>query len=231
MLFRSRSVAGTTDPGAPGPLEPDVHDGSAWVSVLALESGLGGPALPGRWFPQLNVRTYVTVDGEQGVYFRSLETGRRAAALAGRRAFGLPFRRARMRTTRRGDRVTFRSRRAVDDEPVAAFRARYRPDGDAYEATPGSLEAFCVERFRYYIPAGGDHRAGLLRRLAPQADGVAVGRIQRKPWTLRPVEATIHENTLFEAFDLPTPTADPTLLYSPGFEMGVEPLRGRDAGS
>ena len=214
----------------PGPLEPDVHDGSAWVSVLALESGLGGPALPGRWFPQLNVRTYVTVDGEPGVYFRSLDSGRRVPAAVGRRVFGLPFRHARMRMTRRGDRATFRSRRAVDDGPTAVFGARYRPDGDAYEATPDSLEAFCVERFRYYLPAGEDHRAGLLRRPGPRADGVSVGRIQREPWTLRPVETTIRENTLFDAVDLPTPTADPTLLYSPGFEMGVEPLRGRNAG-
>jgi uncharacterized protein YqjF (DUF2071 family) len=231
----------------PAPLTPASFDGSGWVSVLALENdGVGpGPTAvspPLRGTPQLNLRTYVTVDdGERrdgdangrgnehgndgddddvGVYFLSLDTGRWAAAAAGRRAFGLPFHRATMRLTRRDDEVTFRSRRRKHEGTPAIFQARYRPTGTTFRADPGTLDAFCVEQFRYYVPASEAPRPSGVR---PEQRGrVRVGSIDRESWTLQPVAATIRENTLFAAAGLPTPTADPVVGYSPGFEMGVE---------
>jgi len=228
---------GAVDSVVPDPLEPDTFDGSAWVSALALESGslVPGPAAlsraPGGGFPQLNFRTYVTLAGEPGVYFISLYSGRRVPAAVGRRAFGLPFRHARTRMTRRGDRVTFRSHREGEDAPAAVFQARYRPSGETYRAAPGSLESFCIEHFHHYLPATEDRRiGGIVRRSAADESGVYVGRIQRDPWDLQPVTATIRENTLFEANGLPTPTADPVFHYSPGFEMGVESMELRSSG-
>jgi uncharacterized protein YqjF (DUF2071 family) len=177
--------------------------------------------------PQLNFRTYVTADGEDtvGVYFLSLDSARRTTAAAGRRLFGLPCHHASMRLTRRGDRITFQSHRRGRDTPTTVFQARYRPTGETYRADPGTLEALCVERSRYYFPATEDRRFDALR--SPD-EGVRVGRIEREPWALRPVEATIRRNTLFEAAGLPTPSAEPVVQYSPGFAMGVEPLETRD---
>jgi hypothetical protein len=43
------------------------------------------------------------------------------------------------------------------------------------------------------------------------------------------VGATIRPSGLFEAAELPAPTADPVTHYSPGFEMRVEPLRTASA--
>lgn len=216
------------DPAAVRRLLPDAlavetFDGSAWVSVLALGNpsvapGSGTvPAPPGGGFPQLNVRTYARCGDASGVYFLSLDSGRRLPASAGRFAFGLPFHRARMRMTRRGETVTFRSRRTGTDPP-AAFGARYRPSGEAYRVAPESesLEAFCVERTRYLLPASEDARA-------PAAAGVRVGSVERDPWTLRPAEVSIRHNTLFEAAGLPAPESDPVVAYSPGFEMTVHP--------
>jgi len=142
----------------PDGLAVDTFDGSAWVSALALENASvtpGSMRVPGgleRAFPQLNVRTYVTLDGEPGVYFLSLDSGRRAPAAMGRRAFGLPFRHARMRMTRRGEEVTFRSYREGEDGVPAVFQARYRPTGEPSPADPGSLAEFCVAHDRYYCP-------------------------------------------------------------------------------
>jgi len=217
------------EPHVPAVLDVETFDGSAWVSVLALENrGFGpGPMAPPprlrRGVPQLNLRTYVTVGDQPGVYFLSLDTGDRLAAWAGRRGFGIPFHRARMRMTRRGDEVSIRSRREGD--PPADFRARYRPTGGTYRAAPSSIEEFCIEHVRYVLPAGED------RRLGAGGDGgderVRVGELDREPWELRPVEATIRENTLFEAAGLPAPTGDPVVQYSPGFTMRIEPLRTR----
>ena len=56
-----------------------------------------------------------------------------------------------------------------------------------------------------------------------------VGELDREPWELRPIAATIRENTLFEAAELPAPTDDPVVQYSPGFTMRIDPLRTRSA--
>jgi hypothetical protein len=169
------------------------------------------------------------MDGDPGVYFLSLDTGRRVAALAGRRGFGLPFHHATMRLTRRDGRVTFRSRRRSAATPAARFGARYRPTGPVFEADPETVESFCVERFRFFFPAGEDRRIDALQVGDGNHGGVRVGTISRGPWELRPVEAEIRRNTLFEAAGLPRPTAEPVVQYSPRFEMGVGPLGTRDA--
>jgi hypothetical protein len=231
------------DRSLPDVFTPETFDGSAWVSALALETGPVGPGAPSSSLapspgsrsrappldgvPQLNFRTYVTADGDDavGVYFLSLDSARRTTAAAGRRLFGLPCHHASMRLTRRGDRITFQSHRRGRDTPTTVFQARYRPTGETYRADPGTLEALCVERSRYYFPATEDRRFDALR--SPD-EGVRVGRIEREPWALRPVEATIRRNTLFEAAGLPTPSAEPVVQYSPGFAMGVEPLETRD---
>jgi uncharacterized protein YqjF (DUF2071 family) len=214
----------------PDELDVETFDGSAWVSALAIEVRGFGPGpirLPRRleWgLPQLVFRTYVTLGGQPGVYFLSLDTGARLPATVGRRAFGIPLHRASMRITRRDETVTFRSRR--DGDPPAVFRARYRPTGEPYRAEPESFEAFGIERFRYFLPATEDRRVGVGRR----TDGrVRVGELDRKPWDLRRVDATVRGNTLFEAAGLPAPTADPSVHYSPGFEMRVESLRAASA--
>jgi len=206
----------------PDALDVETFDGSAWVSVLALENrGFGpGPARPPTWLergvPQLNLRTYVALDGRSGVYFFSLDVCERLAAWVGRRTFGLPFHRASMRLTRRGEEVTFRSRRGGD--PPAVFQARYRPRGETYRAEPESIEAFCIERSRYFLPEGDG-----------RSERVRIGELDRKPWTLRPVDATVRRNTLFDAAGLPTPASDPAVQYSPGFEMQVQRPETRHA--
>lgn len=218
------------EPMVPAPLDVDTFDDSAWVSALAHETPAitpGSLTLPEGMqpgFPQLNFRTYVTRNGEPGVYFLSLDSGRRLPAMVGRRLFGLPFHHARMRLTRSGDAVTFRSHRDSGDGPPAVFQARYGPAGESYQASPGSLEAFCVEQFRYYLPAPEDRRIDAVRRVATSGGDMLVGTIDRKPWTLRPASATIRGNTLFEAVGLPEPATDPVVQYSPGFEMAVSPL-------
>ncbi|MFB6192380.1 MAG: YqjF family protein [Haloarculaceae archaeon] len=213
----------------PDPLAVEAFDGSGWVSALAIRLTTVGPgsAPPPASFPrvpQLNLRTYVTLDGEPGVYFFSLDSGARLAALFGRGAFGLPVTRARISARRRGERIVFRSRRAGDRS--AAFDARYCPSGDPAPATPDTLAEFCVERDRYFLPAAEDRRP-----VACDRDGVVrVGRITREPWTLAPAEATVRQDGLFAAAGLPEPDGEPTLAYSPGFEMGVEPVESRAVG-
>ena len=216
----------------PEPLTVDTVAGSAWLSVLAHEvSETTLASLPvSRPFVQVNFRTYVRFDGDPGVYFLSLDTGNRTAAVVAQRLFGLPFRPARGAVRRRDDgTVTLGCRRAARGEPQARFDARYRPNGDPETVDADSTTGRLVERHRYFVPEGeasrlsrtvaGAGRRGTDRRRTDR--GVLVGEVTRDPWRLTPVEAAVRTNTLFDAAGLDTPDAEPTVEYSPGYESRV----------
>jgi uncharacterized protein len=183
----------------PGELPLDTHDGAAWVSVTPFEvSGLRLQGLPpsplGSSFPELNLRTYVTVGGRPGIYFLSLDAGNRAAVRAARLSYRLPYRHARMKVDAHAGRTHYASRR---DDGTGAFRAEYGPGGSAFTAAPGTLEHFLTERYCLYVV----DRGRVLR-----AD------IHHPPWPLRPASAHFAENALAlsEGIELPP---DPPLLH------------------
>jgi uncharacterized protein YqjF (DUF2071 family) len=78
------------------PFELDLFDGEAWLGVVPFYmtnvAFRGTPSLP--WissFPELNVRTYVRMGDRPGIYFLSLDAGRRLAVAAARTLFNLPY--------------------------------------------------------------------------------------------------------------------------------------------
>src|SRR5919199_1073670 len=125
----------------PAGVEPDVHAGRAWIGIVAFEmTGTRGfSLLPTRGLgpiPELNVRTYVRVGGDPGVWFLSLDTSSPLFVTIGRSVYGLAYRHARMVVTRAGTRIHYASARGP-----AAFAASYEPaaSGGA-PAENGSLE-------------------------------------------------------------------------------------------
>ena len=205
----------------PTRLDVDTFDGSAWVSVVLQEVarvGLdGSPSVP-LGVPQLDFRTYVSHDGERGVYFLSCDTGQRLNSLVGSRTFGLPFRHADISLNRRGENIVVRSRRT--DDSGARFDVRYRQAGETGPAESGSVQEFLIERHHYYTPAEGSPLGG--------GDGdLVVGEVEREPWQVGAAEASIKTNTLFESVGLESPDEEPILQYCPQFEarfLGTERL-------
>ncbi|MES3516231.1 MAG: DUF2071 domain-containing protein [Natronomonas sp.] len=189
----------------PDRLTIDRYDGTAWVSVLAHEvTGVRIPGIPGsfgRSFPQLNLRTYVRHRDKPGVYFLGCETGDRVGGFIARRLFDVPFHHASMRIDRRDGRVTFRSHRGR-----SRFDARYHPRGEATTVEPGTLAEFCIERYRWYDCSDGR---------------VRLGELERDPWQIGTVDATIETNTLLDRLETDVPEAA-VFQYSPGFEIGAE---------
>jgi len=168
-------------PLLPSAVEPDLHDGAAWVGVLgfrvtALRSR-GLLPVPGlSSFLQLNVRTYVRGrDEKPGLWFFSLDASSRFAVEGGRRRFGLPFFHARLAIDRVGDWCDVECARIGERGRV--FSGRYRTEGDTFAPAAGSLEAFLVERYCFYAV---DRRARLHR-----------GEIHHEPWSLRRARAEI----------------------------------------
>ena len=87
----------------PPVFEIDTFEREAWVGVVPFRMRdihpRGLPSVQGiSHFPELNVRTYVTVDGKPGVYFFSLDAGNALAVAIARSVFHLPYFNAHMTT-------------------------------------------------------------------------------------------------------------------------------------
>jgi uncharacterized protein YqjF (DUF2071 family) len=136
-------------------------------------------------FPEVNVRTYVRHGGLDGVWFFSLDAGRRLAVEGARRGFHLPYFHARMSLERDGEDVRYRSERLDRRGRPAALDVRYRPTGPVAEAARGSLDAWLTDRLRLYA---ADRRGRL-----------SMTSIVHRPWPLRPAQAEFDVETLSAA--------------------------------
>jgi uncharacterized protein YqjF (DUF2071 family) len=208
----AEAVGAVLPPG----LVPDTFDGQAWVGVTPFEiAGLrlrGIPPIPGTSrFPELNVRTYITVNDRPGIYFLSLDAGNPLAALAARRAYRLPYFHARMQIRRYEETIHFLSSRTAPDGEPAAFEATYRPSGPPSVASPGSLAHFLTERYCLYTL---DDRAGILR-----------GEIHHPAWPLQPATATIVRNSMTKPWRLELPRSRPVLHFASLQNVLIWPLR------
>jgi len=181
----------------------DLHDGRAWIGIVPFEmtnvAPRLAPALPGvSAFPEINVRTYVRMDGKPGVYFFSLDATSRLAVMLARKLFHLPYHHAAIEVRRGGSgTVDYRSRRRHGD---AAFHARYAPAGPPSEPEPGSLEYFLTERYCLYTVDG--------------ASRVSRVDIHHPPWHLQPAVADVQVNTLARAAGFTLPSQPPVLHYA-----------------
>jgi uncharacterized protein YqjF (DUF2071 family) len=196
----------------PPQLPLDLREGSAWLGVTPFEvSGLRlrrTPPLPlASRFPELNVRTYVTLGGRPGIFFLSLDAASSLAVVAARRAYRLPYFRARM-SAEVGDAVEYRSARRHG--PEARFSARYAP---APGEEPGQLARWLAERYCLYT-LDGDRNP--LR-----------AEIHHRPWPLQPARAEFDANTMAAPFGIPW-RSEPLLHYSERQDTVIWPLRRVD---
>ena len=185
----------------PTPLSLDRFDGDAWIGVVPFQmtnvSPRFIPPLPGlSAFPEINVRTYVTVGGKPGVYFFSLDAASRLAVWSARALFHLPYFGASIAVDRSADAVTYRSRRSSGD---AVFDGQYAPSGAAFVADRRSLEYFLAERYCLYTVNGSGR--------------VARTEIHHAPWSLQAAEAEIRVNTMALPAGIALPAAAPHLLF------------------
>lgn len=194
----------TLRPLVPKRLSIDTFDASAWIGVVpfrmhATRARFLPPVPFLSDFPELNVRTYVTIDGKPGVWFFSLDAFNRIAVEVARHTFHLNYCYARMECTRIGDEIRYVSLRTHRGMPGASFEARYGPVGAAAHAVKGSLDHFLTERYCLYA----DRKGTLLR-----------GEIAHEPWPLRPARAEIGLNTMTEQLGFKLPNRRPVLHFA-----------------
>lgn len=186
----------------PAAFELDLFDDAAWLGVVPFRmTGVRPrlfPALP-RYgeranpsnFLELNVRTYVRVNGRPGVLFFSLDAESKLAVRGARRFFHLPYYDAQMQCRPQGDWFDYRSRRTHRDSPPAELSVRYRPLADSApcQSQPGTLEHFLSERYCLYTLDRGGR--------------VLCGDIHHVPWPLQPAEAEIDTLSMTGGLGLP----------------------------
>lgn len=165
----------------------DLYEGRAFIAVVPFRmehvTARLLPDLPKiSAFPELNVRTYVSLDGRPGVYFFSLDATQPLAIWGARTFFHLAYRRAEMACLREGDDVVYRCTRTDRRGPPGRFAARYAATGPVFRPEAGSLESFLVERYCLYTV---DDDGRPLR-----------GHIQHGPWPLQPARCEIGEDTI-----------------------------------
>jgi hypothetical protein len=206
LLFAHWSVApAELEAVVPPQLALDTFEGRGWIGVtpfglrnLRLRLTFPVPCLSA--FPEINVRTYVTVDGKPGIFFFSLDAASRLAVVAARHAYRLPYFHARMGLERRGGAISYASERIDERRPApAAFRGRYGPVGTACPPRPGTLEHWLTERYCLYT--------------LDDALRVQRAEIHHPPWPLQPARAEIATNTMADEVGV-TLEGDPLLHYA-----------------
>jgi len=202
----------TLRPLVPAQLPLDTYDGQCWVGVVPFwMSGVrprGIPPIPGlSRFPELNVRTYVTLAGKPGVYFFSLDAGSRVAVKAARFLYHLPYLYAEIKADVVSDEVIYRSARRGTR---AEFRARYGPVSEVRLGEPATLAHWLTERYCLYTL----HNESVYR-----CD------IHHAPWPLQNGSAQITLNTMTTAAGITLPDAPPRLHFSKQQNVLVWPLR------
>jgi uncharacterized protein YqjF (DUF2071 family) len=199
----------------PAQLPIDTYDGDAWlgitpfcVSGLRLRGTAPAPGLSS--FPELNVRTYVSVEGKPGIYFLSLDADSAAAVRGARLTYRLPYFHSRIQVERDEEGIGYDLLRVSDDGPPAYFKARYGSEGGELPVRDGSLERWLTERYCLYTL---DDKQRILR-----------GEIHHPPWPLRRGWAEIETNTMAMPFGIAL-EGEPLLHFAPRQDVAIWTIR------
>ena len=193
-------------PLVPPRMELDLWEGRALVGLVPfVMRDIRSSWMPkgaGLDFLETNLRTYVHVNDEPGVYFFSLEASSWLAVRVARLVWGLPYFHAEMETKREGDRVAYASKRK--DASAAGVTADFTIGEALGPSEPGTLEHFLLERYLLFSEKGGD---------------LYKGQVHHVPYPAR--RATVHalDQTLLTAAGLDTGGRAPDLVH---FSEGVD---------
>lgn len=197
----------------PDVLPLDAWDGVGWIGVVPFHmTGIrlrGLPPIPGTdRFPELNVRTYVTLNGKPGVYFFSLDATNKLAVKVAQTLYHLPYRYADMKVKRMGSTIDYESRRR--DGGDAGLICSYKPISDPFYAPKGSFDEWVTERYCLYTL----NKKGVPLRCD----------ILHQPWLLQHAEAEFRQNTMLPKRGTTFLSDQPILHFSKKIEVRLWPL-------
>ncbi|MBP1990352.1 YqjF family protein [Paenibacillus eucommiae] len=204
-------------PLIPEGLELELWEGKPWISIVPFRmSGIrlrGIPPIPfTSRFPELNVRTYVTCKGKQGVYFFSLEASSRLAVEAARAFFHLPYMNAQISVKQEGQFIRYSSKRTDRRGNPALFSGSYRAiTPEVFTAAQGTLLQWLTERYCLYA----SNNSGEL----------FIGEIHHLPWGLQQAELYTDVNTMAGSHGIVLPEVEPLLTFTKRLEVLIWPIK------
>jgi len=198
----------------PANLQLDIYEGWGWIGIVPFytaEVRLRG--IP--WataFPEVNVRTYITINGKPGVYFFSLDATHLPTVLFASTFCFVPYYHAKIEFQNKEQHsCRFISKRRIH-ESVIQLDCSYSPIPEAKpaRAEKGSFDEWLTERYGFFTTTskGTILRCDLLHQ----------------PWQLQRVKADIHANTLLSEQGIDVEQVDPVLHYSQGASVRIWPL-------
>jgi len=202
-------------PLIPPQLSIDAFDGAAWIGEIPFTMwGTRASFLPPiprtSAFHELNVRTYVHLDGVPGVWFFSLDAANSLAVWGARQFYYLPYFNAQMSLQQAGETITYDSTRNDQRGAPAELHAAWMIGDELHQSQPDSLEFFLSERYCLY----SSHRRKVYR-----------SRIFHEPWPLRTARLESRDSTMIESLGLPQPAGEPLLHYAESIAVDIWPLK------
>ena len=178
------------------PFQLDLRDGRAFITVVAFTLNGMRPRFGDRTAARLlkpisthhflNVRTYVRVNCESGIYFLAEWLSNRLSVLFGPLAFGLPYRFGRIQYDHGWNLPSPRALTGrVKDKTANAFAyaASLSSEPQFRECKPDSLTEWLMERYAAFT------KYGKLRRFF---------RVWHQPWLQTPADVRVTEQTLLD---------------------------------
>lgn len=203
LHYRVDDVASLRDV-VPDSLQLASYDGSPWVTLITLEVAeihVGRRRLP-RWlgsFPEVDLVAHVQCDGRRGLYFLSIESGRRWAWIL-RHFAALPYLYSALRISVDRDSIRVRSGpRWVRGGPAAQLDVTVIP---RHERAPEPLAQLLADEFSAFVV---DRRGRLC-----ELDEVHAS------WSLVGADVEIEANTLADAVGVVLPELPELVSYAPG---------------
>lgn len=202
----------------PAELQPDLHDGRAYVGLVPFRMarigvGPAGIPLPQGRFPETNVRTYVVgPDGGRGVYFHSLDVTRLAPSVVARTTYRLPYCWSRMAIGSRDRQVAYRAWRRWPGPRGAQSHVVVEVGDVVGRDERTELDDFLSARWSLYeaLPSGAIVRA----------------RVDHDPWPLRTARLVHLSDELVAAAGYPAGLGAPShVRYGGDVEVRVGPPR------
>jgi uncharacterized protein YqjF (DUF2071 family) len=204
----------------PDALTLDLYDGVAWLTISPFCTShmrpSGIPPLPGiSFFPQVNLRTYVTMQDKPGLLYLSVDAANLSAVWFARVFFRMQYWHSSIQVSGatievrnpKERTIHFRSARlhgpATSSGP-AKFDAIYSPEGERERVRRGSLDEFLTERYCVY---------------SWNRDKYYRTEVHHQPSVLQGVNVELHANSMADPFGLVLPPKPDLCHFSRSLKM------------
>jgi uncharacterized protein YqjF (DUF2071 family) len=147
----------------------------------------------------------VRAAGRSGVWFFSLDAASRLAVRGARLLYNLPYFDAEITVRSEPDAIHYASTRVHRGAPAATFVGRYHPISGTYEAAPGTLDHFLVERYCLFM---FDDRRGL-----------GLLDIDHEPWLLQRGVVDLSANTMVDPIGIALPGVEPLVHVASALDV------------